>query len=131
MALTPGLRAEATTVVSPENTAAAVGSGGVEAFATPAMIALMEKAALQAVATELEAGDVTVGTMVHVRHLAATPIGQRVRATAELIAVDGRRLLFAVEAYDEVQKIGEGQHERVIVNLERFLSRLNKKPPTP
>jgi len=79
----------------------------------------------------LEAGDVTVGTMVHVRHLAATPIGQRVRATAELIAVDGRRLLFAVEAYDEAQKIGEGQHERVIINLERFLSRLNKKPPAP
>lgn len=124
MALTPGMRGEATTVVSPENTAAAVGSGGVEVFATPAMIALMEKAALELVAADLQEGDVTVGTMIHVRHLAATPVGQRVRAMAELVEINGRRLLFAVEAYDEKRKIGEGQHERMIVNLERFLSRL-------
>jgi predicted thioesterase len=84
----------------------------------------METAAMQLVAPHLPEGDVSVGTLVHVRHLAATPIGQQVRATAELVEIDGRRLRFAVEAYDEKQKIGEGQHERVVVNLERFLSRL-------
>jgi predicted thioesterase len=124
MELTPGLRGEATTVVSKENTAIAVGSGGIDVFATPAMIALMETAAHDAVAPHLAEGDVSVGTLVHVRHLAATPIGQRVRAAAELVEVDGRRLLFAVEAYDENRKIGEGQHERTVVNLGRFLSRL-------
>ncbi|MBV9231337.1 MAG: thioesterase, partial [Chloroflexi bacterium] len=80
--------------------------------------------AWKAVAESLDEGHVTVGTLVNVRHLAATPLGQQVRATAELIEVDGRRLLFNVEAYDEKQKIGEGQHERFIVNLERFLSRI-------
>lgn len=124
MALQPGLKGEVSTVVVHENTAAAVGAGGVEVFGTPMMIALMEGAAWRAVASELEEGNVTVGTEVNVRHLAATPLGQQVRATAELIQVDGRRLLFRVEAYDEQKKIGEGQHERAIVNLERFLKRV-------
>lgn len=124
MALTPGIKGEATTVVVHENTAAAVGAGGVEVFGTPMMIALMENAAWQAVVNELEEGNVTVGTLVNVRHLAATPVGQTVRAEAELKEIDGRRLLFKVEAYDEKQKIGEGEHERFIVHLERFLQRL-------
>jgi predicted thioesterase len=114
---------EATTTVVHENTAAAVGAGGVEVFGTPMMIALMENASWRAVATHLDEGDVTVGILVNVRHLAATPIGQKVRAVAELIEVDGRRLVFKVEAYDERQKIGEGQHERFIVQLDKFLSR--------
>ncbi len=88
------------------------------------MIALMENAAWRAVADFLEEGYVSVGTRVDVRHLAATPIGQRVRATAELVEVDGRRLVFRVEAYDEEKKIGEGIHERFIVHLQRFLERL-------
>lgn len=100
-----------------------MGAGGVEVFGTPMMIALMENAAWGAVAEHLEAGYVTVGTMVNVRHLAATPLGQKVRATAELIEIDRKRLVFKVEAYDEQQKIGDGQHERFIVNLERFLKR--------
>ena len=120
MALTPGLTGEATTIVVHENTAASVGAGGVEVFGTPMMIALMENAAWRAVANNLEEGDVTVGTVVNVRHLAATPLGQHVRATAELIEIDGRRLIFNVEAYDEKRKIGEGQHERFVVNLIRF-----------
>ncbi len=124
MALTVGMTGEATTVVVHENTAAAVGAGGVEVFGTPMMVALMENAAWGAVADALEEGYVTVGTVVNVRHLAATPLGQRARATAELIEVDGRRLVFKVEAYDERQKIGDGQHERFIVQLERFLSRI-------
>ncbi len=124
MALKPGMKGEATTVVVHENTAAAVGAGGVEVFGTPMMIALMENAAWGAVADELDEGDVTVGTLVNVRHLAATPLGQKVYATAELLEIDGRRLVFQVEAYDEQRKIGEGQHERFIVNLKRFLSRI-------
>ena len=121
MALETGLTGEATTKVVHENTAAHVGAGGVEVFATPMMIALMENAAWRAVADQLEPGYVTVGTVVNIRHLAATPLGQQVRATAKLIEIDGRRLVFQVEAYDEQCQIGEGRHERFIVNLERFL----------
>jgi fluoroacetyl-CoA thioesterase len=123
MPLEPGLTGESTTTVVHENTAAHVGAGGVEVFATPMMIALMEQAAWQSVAKSLDPGYVTVGTSVNVRHLAVTPIGQRVRAIAELMQIDGRRLVFKVEAYDEKQKIGEGQHERFIVNLDRFLKK--------
>jgi predicted thioesterase len=123
MALVPGLESEATTTVVHENTAAYVGAGGVEVFGTPMMIALMENAAWQAVAGELEEGEATVGTLVNVRHLGATPLGQRVRATAKLLEIDRRRLVFAVEAYDEEKKIGEGQHERFIINLARFLKK--------
>ena len=126
MVLKPGMRGEAQTVLTHENTAAAVGAGGVEVFGTPMMIALMENAAWQAVANEIEEGFVTVGTVVNVQHLAATPLGQRVRATAELITIEGKRLVFHVEAHDEQQKIGEGIHERFIVNLERFLARTKK-----
>ena len=125
MTLVPGLTGEATTTVTHENTAASVGAGGVEVFGTPMMIALMENAAWRAVVDKLDEGDVTVGTAVHVRHLAATPLGQQVRATAELIEIDGRRLVFNVEAYDENRKIGEGQHERFIVNLERFIQSID------
>ena len=124
MALQTGMTGESTMTVVHENTAAAVGAGGVEVFGTPMMIALMENAAWRAVADALDEGYVTVGTLVNVEHLAATPPGQHVRATAELIEIDGRRLAFKVEAYDERQKIGEGRHERFIVNLERFLQRL-------
>lgn len=124
MTLTPGMKAEVTTTVVHENTAASVGAGGVEVFGTPMMIALMENASWQAVINGLDEGYVTVGTVVDIRHLAATPLGQKVRAEAELLEVDGRRLVFKVEAYDERRKIGEGKHERAIVQLERFLSRL-------
>jgi len=123
MSLKLGMTGEATTLVAHENTAARVGAGGVEVFGTPMMIALMEQASWQSVANDLEPGYVTVGTLVNVRHLAATPLGQRVRATAELVEIEGRRLLFKVEAYDEKQKIGEGQHERFIVNLDRFMKK--------
>jgi len=126
MSLPIGLQGEARTVVAPENLATAKLSGGaegVEVFGTPMMIALMEHAAWQAVKDSLDPGDVTVGTMVHIRHLAPTSLGQQVRALATLVEVDRRRLLFQVEAFDEVQKIGEGQHGRTVVNLQRFLKR--------
>ncbi len=121
-----GMTGEATTTVVHENTAAAVGAGGVEVFGTPMMIALMENAAWRAVVASLDEGDVTVGSVVNVKHLGATPLGQRVRATAELVEIEGRRLVFRVEAYDEQKKIGEGIHERFVVNLERFLKRIGR-----
>src|SRR5260370_38833382 len=98
MALQPGMTGESTTTVVHENTAASVGAGGVEVFGTPMMIALMENAAWRAVADSLDEGDVTVGTVANVRHLPATPLGQEVRATAELIEIDRRRLIFRVDA---------------------------------
>jgi fluoroacetyl-CoA thioesterase len=124
MALQTGMTGEAATLVVHENTAAAVGAGGVEVFATPMMVALMENAAWGAVSDNLDQGYVTVGTLVNVKHLGATPLGQRVRSKAELIEIDGRRLVFKVEAFDEQKQIGEGTHERYIVNLERFMQRL-------
>src|SRR5437667_3675419 len=126
MKLDLGMTGEATTTVVHENTAAAVGAGGVEVFGTPMMIALMENAAWGAVSRDLEEGEVTVGTHVNVSHVAATPLGQQVRAIAELIEIDGRRLVFKVEAYDEKRKIGEGQHERFVVHLERFTKRIGE-----
>ncbi|MFZ5825347.1 MAG: thioesterase family protein [Bacillota bacterium] len=127
MALVPGLTGEVTTTVTPENTAAAVGSGGVDVFATPMMIGLMEMAALRLVQPHLGEGETTVGILVNVKHLAATPLGMTVRATARLDEVDGRRLLFTVEAFDEREKIGEGVHERFVIQEEKFLARTAKK----
>jgi fluoroacetyl-CoA thioesterase len=124
MTLNVGLSGEATTIVVHENTAAAMESGAVEVFGTPMMIALMEQAAWHAVADHLDPGYVTVGTLVNIKHLAATPLGQHVRASAELLEIDRRRLVFRVEAHDEKQKIGEGFHERFVVQLERFLHQL-------
>lgn len=127
MTLVPGITGEATTTVTLENTASAVGSGGVDVFGTPMMIGLMEMAALHAVQPHLAPGETTVGTLINVRHLAATPLGMKVRATARLTEVQGRRLVFTVEAYDEVEKIGEGVHERAIVQQEKFLNRTAQK----
>lgn len=128
MALMVGMRGEASLVVGEEQTAAAFGAGGVRVFGTPVMIGLMENAAWQLVQPELPAGESTVGTLVNVRHLAATPIGGHVVATAELIEIDGRRLVFKVSARDDTQLIGEGVHERFRIVLERFLARLPKSP---
>jgi len=130
MILTPGLSGEASTTVDQTNTAASLGSGLVPVYGTPSLIALLELAAVHAVAEALPPGSTSVGTHLDVRHLAATPIGMAVRATATLTAVDGRRLSFAVEAYDEVEKVGEGLHTRVIVDVERFIQRAESKKTT-
>ncbi|HEY7358537.1 MAG TPA: thioesterase family protein [Ktedonobacterales bacterium] len=127
MELKPGLRGTSTVVVAEENTAAHFGAGGVHVFGTPMMIGLMENAAFSAIQPLLPEGQSSVGTRVNVSHLAATPIGMTVTATAELLEVDGRRLLFRVEARDEKELIGEGQHERFIITLDRFLSRIEEK----
>jgi predicted thioesterase len=127
MELKPGLRGTSTLVVVEENTAAHFGAGGVHVFGTPMMIGLMENAAFSAVQPLLPEGQSSVGTRVDITHLAATPIGMTVTATAELLEVDGRRLVFRVEARDEKELIGEGQHERFIITLDRFLSRVEEK----
>ncbi|NLX08398.1 MAG: thioesterase family protein [Chloroflexi bacterium] len=121
--LEPGLTGEVSITVTESVTAAALGSGNVDVYSTPAMIALMEGAAIKALEGRLDEGQVTVGTQLDVRHLAATPVGMTVRAQATLRAVDGRRLVFDVAAWDPVEQIGEGTHERFIVDRVRFESR--------
>ena len=129
--LQPGLLGEAQTVVVPENTAQHVGSGAVAVFATPAMVALMEQAAVAAVTPHLPPGWQTVGVHVDVQHLAATPLGLTVSARAELLAVDGRRLTFRVTAHDDQELIGEGTHQRVLIDLARFQARVTAKQEVP
>ena len=129
MPLAQGLVGESTVRVTEALTAARFASGLVAAFATPAMVGLMESAAVEATRTHLAPGDTTVGIDVHIKHLAATPVGMLVRARAELVGVDGRRLDFRVEAWDEAEKIGEGTHTRMIVNEARFKERCEKKVP--
>ena len=125
--LNVGLRGEASVEVVFENTAAAVGSGALEVYGTPSMIALMEKAALTSVQPFLDEGQGTVGLHIDVAHLAATPIGMTVRAESELEKVDGRMLYFKVWAYAGEEKIGEGTHQRCIVFNERFLAKAMAK----
>ena len=119
-----GLKHESTTVVSAANTAATLGSGDMDVFATPAMVALMENAAMLAVKDHLPEGSATVGTQINTSHLKASPLGATITASAELTAVDGRRLTVAVKAWDEKGIIGEGSHTRFVVDRERFLSKL-------
>lgn len=114
-------------VVDESLTAAALGSGLVAGLATPAMIALMERAAVSAVADALEEGQSTVGTRVDIAHLAPTPIGARVVVRARLDQVDGRRLLFSVEAEDEAGPIGAGSHERAVILLASFEEKLRRR----
>jgi len=125
--LSPGLKAEVRRKVTLEITARHLGSGNVEVLATPAMIALMEQAAVQAVDPLLPPGYKTVGVAVDVKHMAPTPVGMEVRAIAELVEVDGRKLLFKVEAYDEKEKVGEGFHRRVVIDVEQFAIRVSSK----
>jgi fluoroacetyl-CoA thioesterase len=125
--LRPGLTGSAEIVVGEEHTAPFVGSGRVRVLATPVMINLMEAAALDAVEKLLPAGHQSLGIRLDVRHYAATPVGMRVRVTAELVKVDGRTLDFRVEARDEKEAIGDGLHQRVVVNVERFDARVQRK----
>ncbi|HHU86699.1 MAG: thioesterase family protein [Pelotomaculaceae bacterium] len=124
-----GIEGLAQTVVSELNTAIAHGSGAVSVFATPALVGLMEKAALSSVEPLLEQGTTTVGTRVDVKHLAATPVGMTVVATSRLVEVDGKRLVFEVEARDNVDLVGMGIHERFIVKTESFIRRVEDKLP--
>ncbi|MBQ5353762.1 MAG: thioesterase family protein [Alistipes sp.] len=119
-----GLTFTSTTVVDNTNTAVALGSGNMEVFATPAMVALMENAAMNAVAPHLEAGQTTVGTEISTTHIKASALGATITATATLTAIEGRKLTFAVTAHDGDNIIGEGTHTRFIVDRERFLAKV-------
>jgi len=125
--LKPCLTGSAELEVGVEHTAPSIGSGLVPVLATPVMINVIEAAALAAVEHLLPAGHQSLGIHLDVRHFAATPIGMRVRATAELTAVDGRTLSFRVEARDDKEPIGDGSHQRVVVNVARFDARVQKK----
>lgn len=121
------MKAEVEQIVMQEHTAMAFSSGGAKVLATPMMIGLMEKAALSAVDPHLGEGFATVGTNVNVSHMAATPVGMKVRSVAVLTNIEGRKLTFDIEAYDEMEKIGEGTHERYIIELAKFLKRTEAK----
>lgn len=123
----PGLKGSVEIVVGEQHTAPHVGSGRVRVLATPIMINLMEAAALQAVEGLLPAGHQTVGIHLDVTHVAATPVGMRVRAHAELMRVDKRTLFFDVSAEDEKERIGGGVHERIVINLAKFDARMQDK----
>lgn len=125
--LKPGLKAIIEIVVGETNTAAHLGSGLVPVFATPALVALMENAAVNALKGHLPKGQTTVGGRIEVAHTAATPVGMRVRAQAELVEVDGKKLTFKIQAQDEVEPIGEATHLRFIIEHESFLGRVQEK----
>ena len=114
-------------VVGKEHTAPRIGSGAIHVLATPVMINLIEAAALAAVERHLAPGYQSLGTLLNVRHIAATPVGMKVTATATLEKVDGRTLFFRVAAHDERELIGEGTHERVVVNVAKFDQRVQRK----
>lgn len=118
-----GIKGAAETVVVYENTAAAVGSGALEVFSTPSMIALMEKASRELVQPYLEEGQSTVGTRLEVSHVAASPIGAHIRAESTLVEIDRRMLTFEVKAYADGELIGDGRHQRCIIYAERFMEK--------
>ena len=127
MSLQVGARGRAQCVVTEENTAAAVGSGLLPVFATPQMIALMENAAVNAVQAGLNEGEGTVGTHLDVSHDAATPIGMKVWAEAEVTAVEGKKITLSVRAFDEAGPIGGGTHERFVITVDPFLAKAQSK----
>lgn len=127
MDLRPGLSGRAELVVGDEHTAPRIGSGKVHVLATPVMINVIEAAALAAIEHLLPPGYQSLGTRLDVRHIAATPVGMKVTATAVVTKVESRTVTFRIEAKDEKDLIGDGTHERVIVNVEKFAARVQKK----
>lgn len=125
MTIKIGVRGYAQTIVTVSNTAKSMGSGNLEVFATPSMVALMEQAAVNAL--ELSDDQSSVGTSLNITHSAATALGVKISATAELIEIDRRRLVFSVEASDEAGQIGVGKHERFIIDQEPFLNKVKNR----
>ena len=125
--LKEGITGHQETIVTVENTAKTMKSGTLDVFATPAMIALMEQTAYESVSGELEEGYGTVGTMLNVKHVSATPLGMKVTCESTLTKIDGRALTFEVKAFDERGLIGEGTHERFLVQNEKFQAKANNK----
>lgn len=122
--LKEGLTHTSKVTVAPANCASAVGSGGLDVFATPSMVALMENAAMNAVAPFLPEGSTTVGVEINTTHIKPSALGAVIEATATLTAIEGRKLLFDVEARDAIGTIGKGTHVRFIVDIERFMAKL-------
>ena len=122
-----GVKNEVFDVVNEKNTALAMGSGCLNVYATPAMCALMEKAACLSIEPFLEEGQSSVGTHVDVSHLSATPAGMKVWADSEVVAIDRRKITFSVKAYDERGLIGEGTHDRFIINIDKFQTSAQNK----
>lgn len=122
-----GLKGEASTLVEKEDTAQYVGSGSLLVYATPCLAALMEGAACAAIEEALPQGQTSVGTALNLEHLSATPVGLEVRASAEVTAVDGRKITFAITAFDEAGEIGRATHTRVLVSSEKFLEKTYQK----
>ncbi len=122
-----GIKGRLEQTVTPEMSAARVGSGLVEVFATPMLVALVEQTCLESVLPHLDEGQGTVGTLVSISHTSATPIGKRVWCDSELVEVDRRRLVFKVKAFDEAGLIGEGTHERFVIDTTRFMEKLKDK----
>lgn len=122
-----GIKGHKEQIVTPAMSAARVGSGLVDVFATPMLVALVEQTCYESVLPHLDEGQGTVGTMVNVSHTSATPIGRRVWCDSELTEVDRRRLVFRVKAYDEAGLIGEGAHERFVIDTQRFMDKLKAK----
>ena len=127
MEITVGMKGEASTLVEREDTAAEVGSGSLLVYATPCMVALMEGAACEAIAEAMGENQSSVGIALSIEHLSATPVGLEVRAEAEVTAVEGKIITFALTAYDEAGKIGEGTHKRCIVSSQKFLDKAYSK----
>lgn len=127
MEITVGMKATVESYVEREDTALEVGSGSLLVYATPCMVALMEGAACEAIADALKETETTVGTMLNIEHISATPVGLEVRAEAEVTAVEGKVITFSIKAYDEAGEIGHGTHKRVIINTQRFLDRAYAK----
>lgn len=127
MEIKVGLKGTVKATVNDTNTAKIVGSGLLDVFATPMMVALMEKASCVAIKSYLDEGMTTVGTMVNVEHLSATPIGMEVTVESIVAAVDGRKIIFEVTAFDEVGLIGKGTHDRFMVNSEKFTAKTYSK----
>ncbi len=125
--LKPGITGTGEVIVTQENTAAAMGSGALPVFATPAMVALMEKTAMESILDALEEGKGTVGTSISAKHLSATPVGMKVTCQSELVEVDKRRLVVKITASDACGVIGEAEHERFIIDNEKFLAKANGK----
>ncbi len=125
--LTPGIFAEHEHTVMEADTAAHWGSGGLPVFSTPALVGLMESAAVIALRGHLPPGQESVGGRIDVRHLAATPVGMQVRARAELTAIEGRKLVFKIQSWDEMELIGEALHERYVIDEARFIAKAEKK----
>lgn len=122
-----GIKGIQTQAVTAENTARALGSGTLDVFATPALVALAEKTCWQSVADQLDAGSGTVGTRLDVEHTAPTPVGMTVTCESELVAVEGRKLTFRIALHDEKGPVGNGTHERFIINNEKFFAKAQSK----